>query len=52
MRSLNLSAIGEMDKTTRFKYIGVVDKLRELGINEDLSLPQICRTILPRLLNY
>ena len=43
IRSLNLSAIGEMGKNTRVKYLSVVDQLRELGISEDLSLPQVCR---------
>lgn len=37
---LDLEAFHSLDKDKRQAYLGVVDKLRELGVGEDLSLPQ------------
>ncbi|KIX03127.1 uncharacterized protein Z518_06677 [Rhinocladiella mackenziei CBS 650.93] len=39
--SLNLEALSSLDKDKRQVYLGVVDQLRELGVGEDLSLPQL-----------
>ena len=39
--SLNLEALSSLDKDKRQAYLGVVDQLRELGVGEDLSLPQV-----------
>ncbi|KZF23237.1 hypothetical protein L228DRAFT_245976 [Xylona heveae TC161] len=36
-----LSAIDGMDNPDRVRILGIVDKLRELGISEGLSLPQL-----------
>ncbi|KAK7883400.1 hypothetical protein LTR67_011271 [Exophiala xenobiotica] len=38
--SLNLEAFHSLDKDKRQAYLGVVDQFRELGVGEDLSLPQ------------
>jgi len=38
---LDLEAFHSLDKDKRQAYLGVVDKLRELGVGEDLSLPQV-----------
>ena len=40
-RTIDLSGVDGMDNTDRVKYFGVIDKLRELGVNEDLPLPQV-----------
>ncbi|KAI9759619.1 MAG: hypothetical protein M4579_002187 [Chaenotheca gracillima] len=39
--SLELSGLNELDNDERVKVLGIIDQLRELGINEDLSLPQL-----------
>ena len=39
--SLNLEAFHSLDKDKRQAYLAVVDQLRELGVGEDLSLPQV-----------
>lgn len=39
--SLNLEAFHTLDKDKRQAYLAVVDQLRELGVGEDLSLPQV-----------
>ncbi|EXJ75418.1 uncharacterized protein A1O5_02114 [Cladophialophora psammophila CBS 110553] len=38
--SLNLEALGSPHQDRRQAYLSVVDQLRELGVGEDLSLPQ------------
>ena len=40
-RPLELSGANELDNDDRVRVLAVVDKLRELGINEDVSLPQV-----------
>ena len=39
--SLDLSALDFLDKGKRRVYLEAVDQFRELGIGEDLSLPQV-----------
>jgi hypothetical protein len=41
LASLNLDALSSLDKDKRQAYLGIVDQLRELGVGEDLSLPQV-----------
>lgn len=42
--SLDLGAFHSLDKDKRQAYLGIVDQLRELGVGEDLSLPQVHNT--------
>jgi hypothetical protein len=41
LTSLDLGAFHSLDKDKRQVYLGVIDQLRELGVGEDLSLPQV-----------
>jgi hypothetical protein len=38
---LGLAAVGDLDNEKRLRILGVIDKLRELGISENVSLPQV-----------
>lgn len=40
-RSLQLAAIGDLDNEKRVRILGVIDQLRELGVGENVSLPQV-----------
>ncbi|BCR91453.1 dynamin family protein [Aspergillus chevalieri] len=39
--SLDLSGANELDNDDRVRVLAIIDQLRELGINEDISLPQL-----------
>ncbi|KAF2116436.1 hypothetical protein BDV96DRAFT_631523 [Lophiotrema nucula] len=39
--TLGLGAVGDLDNERRLRILGVIDKLRELGISENVSLPQL-----------
>ena len=41
-RSLGLGAVGDLDNERRLRILGVIDRLRELGVSENVSLPQVC----------
>ena len=41
IRPLELSGVNELDNDNRIRVLAIIDKLRELGINEDVSLPQV-----------
>lgn len=41
--SLELSGVNELDNDKRVRILGIIDKFRELGINEDISLPQVSK---------
>ena len=36
------SAMDDMDHSDRVRILGIIDQFRALGINEDISLPQVC----------
>lgn len=36
-----LAGTDELDSPLRTKYLGVIDRMRELGINNEISLPQV-----------
>ncbi|KAK7189313.1 hypothetical protein DPSP01_012984 [Paraphaeosphaeria sporulosa] len=40
-KSLGLGAVGDLDNEKRLRILGVIDKLRELGVSENVSLPQL-----------
>ncbi|KAL5372019.1 hypothetical protein PMIN02_012705 [Paraphaeosphaeria minitans] len=40
-KSLGLGAVGDLDNEKRLRVLGVIDKLRELGVSENVSLPQL-----------
>lgn len=40
-KSSQLAGIGDLDNERRLHILGVIDSLRELGVNEDVSLPQV-----------
>lgn len=37
-----LAAINGLDTEKRVRILGIIDKIRELGVSEDVSLPQVC----------
>ena len=37
-----LSGLDGLDNPGRTKLLAIIDKFRELGVSEDLSLPQVC----------
>lgn len=38
---LGCRSVEDLDNEDRVRVLGIVDKLRELGVNEDISLPQV-----------
>ncbi|KAK3045424.1 hypothetical protein LTR09_012975 [Extremus antarcticus] len=40
-RSLADSSVADLDNKDRVRVLGIIDKFRELGVNEDISLPQL-----------
>jgi hypothetical protein len=40
-KSLQLAAIGGLENENRVRILGVIDQLRELGVGENVSLPQV-----------
>lgn len=42
---LSISGVNELDNDNRVRILGIIDKFRELGINEDISLPQVSKRI-------
>ena len=39
--SLAESSVEDLDNEDRVRVLGIIDKFRELGVNEDISLPQV-----------
>lgn len=39
--SLDLSGANELDNDDRVRVLAIIDQFRELGVNEDISLPQV-----------
>lgn len=35
------AGVDELDSEDRIRVLGVIDQFRELGVNEDISLPQV-----------
>jgi hypothetical protein len=40
-QAIDLTAADGLDNEKRARLLGVIDQLRELGISEDVSLPQV-----------
>jgi hypothetical protein len=40
-KRLELEAVGDLDNERRLRILGIIDKLRELGVGENVSLPQV-----------
>ncbi|CAI6342313.1 unnamed protein product [Periconia digitata] len=40
-KRLELKAVGDLDNERRLRILGIIDKLRELGVGENVSLPQL-----------
>ena len=40
-QSLARTSLEDLDNDDRVRVLGNIDKFRELGINEDISLPQV-----------
>lgn len=39
--SLARTSLEDLDNDDRVRVLGIIDRFRELGINEDISLPQV-----------
>jgi hypothetical protein len=35
------ASLEDLDNEDRVRVLGIIDRFRELGINEDISLPQV-----------
>jgi hypothetical protein len=40
-QSLASTSLEDLDNDDRVRVLGIIDRFRELGINEDISLPQV-----------
>lgn len=40
-KRLELGAVSDLDSERRLRILGIIDKLRELGVGENVSLPQV-----------
>lgn len=40
-KALGFAAIGDLDNENRLRILGVIDKLRELGISDNVPPPQV-----------
>jgi hypothetical protein len=38
---LGLTAVDDLNNEKRVRILGIIDKLRELGVSENVSLPQV-----------
>lgn len=38
---LSFEGVQELDSADRIRVLGIIDQFRELGVNEDVSLPQV-----------
>jgi hypothetical protein len=41
-KALDVADVAELDNEKRVRILGIIDNIRELGVNEDVSLPQVC----------
>ena len=41
-KKLQLSSVTGLENEQRLKILGIIDQLRELGVGENVSLPQVC----------
>ena len=41
-KPLDITDVAELDNEKRVRILGIIDNIRELGVNEDVSLPQAC----------
>jgi hypothetical protein len=41
-KALGLAEIADLDNEKRVRILGIIDKIRELGVSENVSLPQVC----------
>lgn len=42
MKESGLATLGGLDTEKRVLILGIIDKIRELGVTEHVSLPQVC----------
>lgn len=40
--ALELSGVNELDNDRHIRVLNAINKLRELGIDEDVAFPQVC----------
>jgi hypothetical protein len=40
-QSLASTSLEDLDNDDRVRVLGIIDRFRELGINKDISLPQV-----------
>jgi hypothetical protein len=40
-KGLELAAVDGLDTEERVRVLEIIDKIRELGVSEDVSLPQV-----------
>jgi hypothetical protein len=40
-KGLELSSVGDLDNEQRLRILGIIDKLRKLGVCENVSLTQV-----------
>ena len=41
-KALDVADVADLDNEKRVRILGIIDNIRELGVNEDVSLPQVC----------
>jgi hypothetical protein len=39
---LGLADVADLDNEKRVRILGIIDRIRELGVSENVSLPQVC----------
>lgn len=44
-RAIDLTGADGLDNEKRIRLLGIIDRLRELGISENVSLPQASKSI-------
>lgn len=47
--NLSTGGVEDLDNADRSRVLGIIDRFRELGINEDISLPQVGQPVTPVL---
>jgi hypothetical protein len=40
-KKLTLAAVDGLDNEKRVRILGIIDQIRELGVSENVSLPQV-----------
>jgi len=47
-QALGLADVADLDNEKRILILGKIDKIRELGVSENVSLPQVCPHLVQR----